>query len=70
VEPIMVSSVGGSSSTTSVSNLLKDQQVKVDNQRIKANQEQARLDQIREDQRAEQNRENDARRGQSVNVTV
>ncbi len=66
----MVSSVGGSSSTTSVSNLLKDQQATIDNQRIKANQEQARLDQIREDQRAEQNRENDARRGQSVNVTV
>jgi len=66
----MVSSVGGSSSTTSVANLLKDQQTKVDNQRIKAEQEQARQDQIREEQRAEQNQANDARRGQSVNVTV
>jgi len=66
----MVSSVGGSSSTTSVSNSLKDQQATIENQRIKANQEQARLDQIREDQRAEQSRANDARRGQSVNVTV
>ncbi len=64
----MVASIGGSQG--SVAQVLQDSQVNAEKQREKLEQQQALEAERAEQRRAEQNRIDDARRGNNVDVTV